>query len=136
MTDALRKLENQRAGLLEKLSGTGDMRRGTITENYRSCGKVGCACSDPAHPGHGPYYAYTFKKDGKTRTKNLRPSPQLEKLGQEVSVYRDFRTTCDKLVEVNEAICEARPTQAQSQEKKRRLARSSKPRSPKRSRSS
>ena len=108
MTDITR-LETKRAELLEKLAMTGYMRRGSITENYRPCGKPTCACADPSHAGHGPYYAYTIKVDGKTRTRQMRPGPALEKLEREVAMGRVFRTTCDELFQVNEALCDGRP---------------------------
>ena len=120
MPDSTSKLETERSALLQKLAATSDMRRGSITECYRRCGKPSCACVAPDHPGHGPYYAFTTKVDGKTKTLQLRPGPLLTKVEREVATYRDFRSTCGKLLEVNEAICDARPVDATGQEKKRR----------------
>ena len=130
------KLEAERAALLQKLGATGEMRRGSITENYRRCGKATCSCAGGAHPGHGPYYAYTLKVGGKTRTRQLRAGPALDKLEREVSMGRAFRATCDELFKVDEVLCDARPLEPQAAEEKKRLGRSSKPRSPKRSKRS
>lgn len=80
------------------------MRRGSITECYRCCGKVTCACAGAAHPGHGPYDAFTPKVDGKTKTLQLRAGPFLTKIAREVQTHREFRATCDHLIEVNEVI--------------------------------
>mgnify|MGYP001607953985 CR=1 FL=1 len=129
MPDPTSKLEAERSALLQKLAATGDMRRGSITECYRCCGKASCACVATDHPGHGPYYAFTTKVDGKTKTLQLRPGPLLTKMEREVETYRSFRATCDRLFDVNEVICDARPVEAAGQEKKRRLAQSSRPRS-------
>jgi len=129
MADPTSKLEMERSALLQKLAATGDMRRGSITECYRRCGKATCACSAADHPGHGPYYAFTTKVDGKTKTLQLRPGPLLTKMEREVETYRDFRGTCDKLIKVNEAICVARPVDASGQEKKRHSPTSSNARS-------
>ena len=109
MPDPMPKLETERSALLQKLAATGDMRRGSITEVFRSCGKATCRCSASDHPGHGPYYAFTTKVDGKTKTLQLRPGPLLTKMEHEVEAYRAFRSTCDQLLDVNEVICEARP---------------------------
>lgn len=136
MSDPLARLEAERTTLLQKLTATGDMRRGSITEVYRSCGKPTCACQAADHPGHGPYYAFTVKNDGKTKTVQMRPGPLLTKIEREVESYRGFRSTCDRLFEVNDAICEARPLEPLAVEEKKRLAPSSKPRSSKRSRRS
>ena len=49
--EPLAGLEERRAQLYLQLSATGDFRRGSITENYRRCGKANCACAQPDHPG-------------------------------------------------------------------------------------
>ena len=54
MEESLEMLEKRRAELYRKLAGIGDFRRGTISTNYRKCGKSNCACARPRHPGHGP----------------------------------------------------------------------------------
>src|SRR6266446_528857 len=97
---SIERLASQRAALLQKLMTMGDMRPGSISENYRSCGRENCACSGSAHPGHGPYYAYTKKVAGKTRTVNLRPGPKLSKLEREVGEYRRFRTLIERITEL------------------------------------
>lgn len=133
MPDSLSKLEANRDALLQLLAATGDMRRGSITEVYRSCGKATCACAAPNHPGHGPYYAFTTKVDGKTKTLQLRPGPVLSKIEREVETHRRFRSTCNRLLDVNEAICDARPVDAPSVGKKRRSPPRSQPKSSPRS---
>ena len=109
MAEVLEKLEARRRELLKTLGDTGDMRRGSITEVYRPCGKPGCACADSAHPGHGPFYAFTRKVAGKTQTLQLRAGPELDKLLEEVRTYHEFRAAAQELVEVNEEICKQRP---------------------------
>lgn len=138
MADAIPKFEAERSALLQRLAATGDMRRGSISEVYRSCGKPTCACAAPNHPGHGPYYAFTTKVGGKTKTLQLRPGPLLTKIEREVGTYRAFRETCGKLVDVNEAICEARPLDAAAgvEKKRRRSGPSSRRTSPLRSKRS
>jgi hypothetical protein len=121
MAKALTELEAARAGLLRQLAAAGDMRRGSITEVFRRCGKDNCACASPGHPGHGPFYAYTIKVDGKTKTLQLRPGTRLSKLEQEVAEYKKFRATSERVLDVNEQICNARALpEADLQEKKRR----------------
>ena len=101
MADPTSTLEAERSALLNTLATSGDMRRGSITECYRRCGKPTCACAMTGHPGHGPYYAFTRKVQGKTKTVQLRPGPLLTKIEREVETYRGFRATCDRLLDVN-----------------------------------
>ena len=109
MPDLLPPLLTQREAILRQIAELGDMRRGTITEVFRSCDKPGCCCSERNHPGHGPYYAFTTKVEGKTKTLQLRPGPRLTKIEREVETYKRFRLLTQQLLEVNEGICNARP---------------------------
>lgn len=116
MSHSLEQLETRRHSLLQELSQTGDIRQGSITEHYRCCGKDTCCCREPKHPGHGPYYAFTKKVDGKTKTLQLRQGPLLTKIEREVEAYKEFRKTCDELVTVNEKICNLRPVADQKED--------------------
>ena len=56
---SLLELEAERERLYAQLAVVGDFRRGSVTENYRRCGKPNCACARPDHPGHGPRFLWT-----------------------------------------------------------------------------
>jgi hypothetical protein len=107
--EPLADLEERRAQLYRQLSATGDFRRGSITENYRRCGKANCACAQPDHPGHGPRYLWTRSVPG-GRTKGRQLSEiELEKVRRELANNKEFVAVSEQIVEVNEAICETRP---------------------------
>ncbi len=109
MPESIESLEARRARLLAELAQSGDMRRGSITEVYRRCGKPSCWCQQGGQVAHGPFYAFTTKVKGKTKTLQLRPGPWLSKLEREVRAYRAFRQCCEQVVAVSEKICRARP---------------------------
>ena len=105
----LAELEARRVRLFERLAAVGDFRRGSISENYRRCGKPNCACAQPGHPGHGPRYLWTRTVAGRgTRGRQL-AAGEVEKVRAELARYREFASLSEQIVEVNEAICEARP---------------------------
>lgn len=109
MKPTLESLEERRRNLYQQLETLGDFRRGTISVNYRKCGKPNCACARGGHPGHGPQYLWNATLEGKSRAQNLALGPELEKVGQEVENYRRFQQWLSEWVEVNEAICQMRP---------------------------
>lgn len=102
-------LERRRDRLRTELLAVGDFRPGSLNQVMRRCGRPNCACADPDHPGHGPQHVLTRKLGGKTATVHLRPGPELEKARTEVGNYQRFRQIMAEFVEVNEAICRARP---------------------------
>jgi hypothetical protein len=106
---SLPELEKQRAGLLARLAVIGDFRRGSVTANYRRCGKPNCACAQPDHRGHGPRWLWTRTVPGQgTRGRQL-AAGEVEKVRAELAAYQQFAELTEQIVEVSEAICEARP---------------------------
>lgn len=136
MPESLSQLEVRRHQVLEQLSVPRDMRRGSISETYRRCGKSGCWCGQPGEQGHGPFYAFTTKVQGKTQTLQLRPGAELDKLQQQVAAYREFRGLWEEAVVLSEKICQRRPAPGQSAEEtlKKKFWRLSRKRSAGRSR--
>ncbi len=105
----LPELERRRAELYRELSRVGDFRPGSLNEVRRKCGKPNCACAAPGHPGHGPQYNLSRWAGGRTRTRHLRPGPELDKARRETAAYQRFRDLVGQVTEVNEAICDTRP---------------------------
>jgi hypothetical protein len=117
MPESLVALEGQREQLCQQVSRLGDLRPGTISVNYRRCGKPNCACARPGHVGHGPQYLWTTTQQGKSRAQNLRLGPEVAKVEKELDTYRRFLGLCTELVRVNEQICRLRPVPEVSDEK-------------------
>lgn len=109
---SLADLEAQRSRLHAEIAEIGDFRRGSVTENYRRCGKANCACAAPEHPGHGPRYLWTRSvPGGGTKGRQLAGS-EVDKVRREVAKFQEFVAVTQQITEVNEAICEARPVSA------------------------
>src|ERR1700730_19250882 len=87
---SLQDLELHRKKLFRQMEDLGDFRRGTISVNYRKCGKSNCACARKDHPGHGPQYLWNVSVGGKTRARNLPWGPELEKMEKAVERYHSF----------------------------------------------
>jgi hypothetical protein len=107
--DELEKLEAKRNTLYKKMMSLGDFRRGTISVNYRKCGKQNCKCAKPGHPGHGPQYLWNTTIKGKSYAKNLKIGPELQKYKDEIDNYRKFMEFYREIILVNEKICNLRP---------------------------
>jgi hypothetical protein len=124
MADALPQLENQRTQVVHEIAALGDFRRGSITSITGRCGKPGCRCHQPGHPGHGPNFRLTRKVQGKTLSETFSSPAALRKAQREVAEFHKFQALSDTLVAVNEKICRLRPVpedaEGREQEKKRR----------------
>lgn len=122
MPESLAGLEQQRSTILSQILELGDFRSGSITAIRGRCGKLGCHCHQPHHPGHGPNFRLTRKVKGKTITETFATPAELQKAQYEVEAFHRFRRLSQQLLEVNEKICRARPLEQSlsPQEKKRR----------------
>jgi len=109
MGESLVEYEQKRDALIDSLKELGDFRRGTVTVNYRKCGKPNCACAQAGHPGHGPQYLWSATIQGKSYAKNLKLGPQMQKYEEETERHRRFVEVCEEIVRINERICDLRP---------------------------
>jgi hypothetical protein len=102
-------LEAERDRLYTQLAAVGDFRRGSVSENYRKCGKPNCACAQPDHPGHGPRFLWTRKARGRGTVGRQLAAGEVEKVRREVARHGEFTAISEQIAEVNEKICEVRP---------------------------
>jgi len=68
-TKRIRILERKIEKLKEELATLGDLRPGSLSEQYNVCGKKGCRCKETPPRRHGPYYQLSFKRKGKSSTR-------------------------------------------------------------------
>src|SRR5450432_4382377 len=109
---SLPELEAERDRLFAQLVALGDFRRGSVSENYRRCGKPNCACAQPDHPGHGPRFLWTRTARGRGTVGRQLAAGEVEKVRREVARHAEFASISEQIAEVNEKICEARSVAA------------------------
>lgn len=104
-------LLERRQSIQSRIASLGDLRPGSLVGRYRKCGKPSCHCAQPGDPGHGPSWSLTHAVAGKTVTRVIPPAARAQTEAQ-IEEYRRFRALSKELVEVSEAICEARLAEA------------------------
>ena len=109
---SLAELEAERDRLYARLAAVGDFRRGSVSENWRRCGKPNCACARPGHRGHGPRFLWTRNARGRGTVGRQLAAGEVDKVRAEVARHAEFTALCEQIAEVNEKICEARPVAA------------------------
>ena len=106
---SLPELEAERDRLYAQLAVVGDFRRGSVSENWRRCGKPNCGCAQPGHPGHGPRFLWTRAARGRGTAGRQLAAGEVEKVRREVARHAEFTAAVEQIAEVSEKICEARP---------------------------
>src|SRR6266436_2168838 len=77
----LRPLQTLYGRLRASLARIGFICPGSLTKRYMPCGNTSCRCAAGPRAHHGPYYEWTRKVKGKTRT--VRLTAELARLYQE-----------------------------------------------------
>jgi Family of unknown function (DUF6788) len=106
---SLAELEAERDRLYAQLAVAGDFRRGSVSENYRRCGKPNCACAAPDHRGHGPRFLWTRSAGRRKTVGRQLAAAEVDKVRGELARHAEFTAISEQIAEVNEKICEARP---------------------------
>lgn len=136
----VQQLEQQRDDLKRQIASIKDMRRGTLRERFRRCGKPNCRCAKPGDQGHGPVWSLTWAVEGKTHTKVIPDGAAVEQTLKQIAEFRRFRDLTQQLLRVSEQLCDARlmegQAEAEATAKKGGSKRRSKPRSSSRSKRS
>jgi hypothetical protein len=125
--------KRQRRTLLEELETIGVFRRGSVNVFYRKCGKPGCRCNQPGHPGHGPQTTLTSKKEGKTQSFNLATPGAVDRARDQVQNHDRFRDWIRRWQDLNEEAADrelaetlAEPAPAETPRQKKLSSRSGK----------
>ncbi len=77
--------------LKQELLTLGDLRPGTLSEQYNVCGKAGCACKADPPRKHGPYYQVSFTWQGRSHTQFVRRE-NVATTRQQLRTYERLRT--------------------------------------------
>jgi hypothetical protein len=96
---APRALDAKIATLKAALATLGDLRPGTLSEQYNVCGKPGCRCKARPPQKHGPYYQVSFTWQGKSQTQFVRRE-DVAAVRRQLRNYQRLRALVDTWISV------------------------------------
>lgn len=99
--------QNHIQRIKEALVELGEMRPGSLSEQYNVCGNPTCRCKDANNPRkHGPYYQLSFTHKGKSTTEFVKREAVTE-VRRQLKNYQRFKKLVDKWVELSVDIAKA-----------------------------
>ena len=107
------RFERQRERLLDELRHLPDLMRGKVYERSRKCGRASCTCASggPRHAG----LQLTVNLGGRTRSRYVRQGERAA-VEAKLAAYRRLWELVDELTEVNLALLNALPVEAQDRQ--------------------
>ena len=107
-TNSIQTLEQRIQQIKAELAALGEMRPGSLSQQYNVCGKPNCRCKDPQNPQrHGPYYQLSWVHRGKSTTQFIR-RPLLPQVRDQIATYNRFRKLTDEWVNLALRLAQAR----------------------------
>ncbi len=100
------ELKRSRDEAQARFATLGDLRPGTLRENYRKCGKPNCHCAGDDSPGHGPSYVLNRSIRGSTRSIRI-PPEEYEQTRRLVEEHERFLDISACYLEASEALADA-----------------------------
>jgi hypothetical protein len=116
-----RALEAKIAKIKAALAALGDLRPGTLSQQYNVCGNPACRCKASPPQKHGPYSQVSFTWQGKSQSQFVRRE-DLSAVRAQVRNYQRLRTLVDTWISVGIELSRLRLHQARSHRSKMRGA--------------
>jgi hypothetical protein len=114
MERRIRVLEGQIKRIKSELDRLGDLRPGSLSEQYNVCGNPNCRCKQGPSKRHGPYYQLSFTRKGRSRTKFVK-KPQLPAVKRQLKNYARLRGLVDRWIDLSSELCQLRLEQRGSE---------------------
>jgi hypothetical protein len=97
METRIQTLERRIAKITTQLAQLGDLRIGSLSEQYNVCGRAGCRCKASPPIKHGPYHQLSFTRKGKSSTRFVRRG-ELTTVKQQLRNYEKLRKLVDQWI--------------------------------------
>ncbi len=97
METRIQTLERRIAKITTQLAQLGDLRFGSLSQQYNVCGRAGCRCKASPPIKHGPYHQLSFTRKGKSSTRFVRRG-ELTTVKQQMRNYEKLRKLVDQWI--------------------------------------
>jgi len=99
METRIQTLERRIAKITTQLAQLGDLRFGSLSEQYNVCGRAGCRCKASPPIKHGPYHQLSFTRKGKSSTRFVRRG-ELRTVKEQMRNYEKLRKLVDQWIKL------------------------------------
>jgi hypothetical protein len=92
-------LERKIQRIQRELATLGDLRPGSLSEQYNVCGVAGCRCKASPPQRHGPYHQLSFTRKGKATSRFVRRE-ELPAVQAQLQNYARLRKLVDQWIDL------------------------------------
>lgn len=100
-TKRMERWQAQIQEIKKRLSALGEMRPGSLSEQFNVCGNPKCRCKDPKRPKkHGPYYQLSYTHKGKSTSEFVKKD-EVAEVKRQIRNYRTFKKLTGEWVDLS-----------------------------------
>ena len=111
------QLEARIERIKEKILALGELRRGSLTQQYNVCGTPGCRCKGNPPRKHGPYYQLSFIHRGKNTSEFVRRE-NLARVKRQLRNYERLGKLIDEWIDVSRELARLPEASKKTQRRK------------------
>jgi len=100
MQRRIRTLEAQIEALKRQLSALGDLRPGSLSQQYNVCGTPNCRCKASPPQKHGPRYELSYTRKGRSGTRLVKRH-ELGHIKHALANYARLRALVDRWIDLS-----------------------------------
>ena len=93
-------LERRIERIKSDLHALGELRPGSLSEQYNVCGVAGCQCKASPPKKHGPYYQLSFTRKGKSTSRFVRRE-EVTVVRRQLKNYSKLRALVDEWIDAS-----------------------------------
>ena len=94
-----RALHKEVERIKQELVRLGDLRAGSLSEQFNVCGSPGCRCKGSSPQRHGPYYQVSYTRKGKSSTKFVKQK-DLPAVRKQLKNYERMKFLTDRWIDL------------------------------------
>jgi len=99
-TKKIHSLELRIDKIKRELAELGDMRPGSMSEQYNVCGTAGCHCKASPPQKHGPYYQVSFSRKCKSSTRFVKKK-DVPTVRRQLRNYKRLKELVDRWIDLS-----------------------------------
>jgi hypothetical protein len=105
--DRLQRLEARIRTIKGEIAALGDLRPGSLSQQYNVCGTPGCRCKADPPQRHGPYGQLSFTWRGRSRSVFVRKQ-HLPSVEAQLENYARLRELVERWIDLGIELCRLR----------------------------
>ncbi len=111
MTASVHALERRIDKIKQQFAAVGDLRPGSLSEQFNVCGNPSCRCKADPPQKHGPYQQLSWTRKRKSKTRFVTRS-ELTNVRAQLENYERLQNLVDQWVELSIELCDLKLKQA------------------------